>query len=435
AEERSLINALAERLGHVLERDQAREELLQAKEVAEAASLAKGEFLANMSHEIRTPMNAILGFTDILSSQVIEKQQRNYLESIRIAGRSLLTLINDILDLSKIEAGRLDLHYEYIDLRKICYEIEQIFLQKISEKQLDFIVEIPPDLPSVLFSDEIRIRQILLNLIGNAVKFTDKGWVKLTVRLIRKDDRQGGDDLLISVQDTGIGIEKSQQEVIFESFRQQDGQRTRKYEGTGLGLTITKRLVEILNGDITVRSTVGKGSEFILILHEVEFDARRVASASLEESGDPARKKLKASRVMVVDASSANRKIFKLLMGGSGMDIIEAESGEDVLLSVEKFLPQVIFMDIKMPDMDGYEILRRLKEKPVAQHISVIAFTSSKSVEEKERIEKVGFDGFLLKPVDRDSLFTELARFIPCSETEPNALLSEVMQYTNLSDI
>ena len=435
AEERRLINDLAERLGHLLERNQAREELLRAKEVAEAASQAKSEFLANMSHEIRTPMNAILGFSDILASQVVDKQQKNYLESIRIAGKSLLTLINDILDLSKIEAGRMDLHCEYIDLRKICYEIEQIFSQKILEKHLDFIVEIAPDLPSALLSDESWIRQILLNLIGNAVKFTDKGGVKLTVRLIQKNDGQGGDDLFISVQDTGIGIEESQQDIIFESFRQQDGQRTRKYEGTGLGLTITKRLVEMMNGDITLRSTAGKGSEFMITLHDIQSDALLVVNSSQENTGDSTRKRFQASRVMVVDNTGANRQLFRLFLYESGLEVIEMKNGEEALISAEKSPPQVIFMDIKMPGMDGYETLRRLREKPTAKHISVIAFTASKNIVEKERIEKAGFDGCLFKPVDRHSLFIELARFIPCSETEPNALLPEAIQDTNLSGI
>ncbi|MCI5165097.1 MAG: PAS domain S-box protein [Candidatus Electrothrix sp. GM3_4] len=434
-EEQNLINALAERLGHVLERNQAREEMLSAKEAAEAANLAKSEFLANMSHEIRTPMNAVLGFSDILASLIVDKQQKNYLDSIRIAGRGLLTLINDILDLSKIEAGRLELHCEYIDLRKICYEIEQIFAQKTSEKQLNFIVEIAPDLPLALLSDETRIKQILLNLVGNAVKFTAKGEIKLTVRLIQKNDRQGGDDLLISVQDTGIGIKENQQDVIFESFRQQDGQHTRKYEGTGLGLTITKRLVKMMNGDIILQSAAGKGSEFTVILHEIKSDALRVENSFPEDNVDPPRKKFQASRVMVVDDTEVNRQLFRLFLDGSGLEVIEAESGEQALVLVEKFPPRIIFMDIKMPGMDGYETLRRLKEKTTAKKISVIAFTAFKSVEEKARIEKFGFDGCLFKPVDRRSIFTELTRFIPCSETEPDTLPPEEVQDMTLSDI
>jgi len=251
---------------------EAREKALkQAKEVAEAANRAKSEFLANMSHEIRTPLNAIIGFSELLSSLITEKKHKSYLSSIQIAGKTLLTLINDILDLSKIEAERLSIQSEPINPILILTELEQIFAVKIAEKRLEFIVDIDKDLPPTLVLDQTRLRQVLFNLLGNAIKFTEQGYIKLSAHKKRSQENDSRKvDLIIAVADTGIGIPEDQQDIIFESFQQQDGQSTRKYGGTGLGLAITKRLVEMMNGQISVRSQEDQGSEFEITLRDVE---------------------------------------------------------------------------------------------------------------------------------------------------------------------
>ena len=254
----------------ITERKQAEIALKLAKEKADSANRAKSEFLANMSHEIRTPMNAVIGFSDILASKITDKQHKKYLNSIQTAGKSLLTLINDILDLSKIEAGRLDIQYEPVNPQIIFTELQQIFSLKMAEKNLEFIVDIDKSLPSALFLDETRLRQVLLNLIGNAVKFTDSGYIKLCAKKMYVDDVHSKIDLILAVEDSGIGVLADQQKLIFESFRQQDGQSNRKYGGTGLGLAITKRLVKMMNGNIYVESSSGKGSRFEITLHEVE---------------------------------------------------------------------------------------------------------------------------------------------------------------------
>ena len=237
-------------------------ELKQAKTEADKANEAKSDFLANMSHEIRTPLNAIIGLSEVLQNKIQDEKQQNYLKTIHIAGNSLLMIINDILDLSKIEAGMMEILYKPIKSKQIFKEIEAIFIENIHRKGIDFIIDIEDDLPELILFDEVRMRQILLNLVGNAVKFTDKGYVKLSLKAKPSLHNSDFVDLHLSVEDTGIGIPPLQWERIFEAFTQISGQSIKKYGGTGLGLSITKKLVEMMNGQITIESTVGKGSIF-----------------------------------------------------------------------------------------------------------------------------------------------------------------------------
>jgi len=243
----------------------------KAEESAESANRAKSSFLANMSHEIRTPMNSIMGFTDILEQKLIDKDHKKYLSLIRAGGKSLLALINDILDLSKIEAGKMGIEYKAADICAVFEEIKNIFSYKTKEKELDFILETDPNLHSPLFFDETRIRQVLLNLVGNAVKFTESGYVKITVKGSQPDRKQNIMDIIFSVEDTGIGIPQDQRELIFEPFEQQKGQSSSKYGGTGLGLAITKRLVEMMEGTISVESMEGRGSIFTVTIKNIRI--------------------------------------------------------------------------------------------------------------------------------------------------------------------
>jgi len=395
-------------LHDITERKRMETQLIAAKEAADAANRAKSEFLANMSHEIRTPMNAVIGFSDILATKITDKKQKNHLNSIQTAGKSLLTLINDILDLSKIEAGRLDIQYEPMNPQLIFTELQQIFSLKMADKNLEWIMEIDENLPKALFLDETRLRQVLLNLMGNAIKFTDSGYVKLCANKI--DTEEGHVDLILAVEDSGIGIPADQQVLIFESFRQQDGQSTRQYGGTGLGLTITKRLVEMMNGQISVESVPNKGSRFEITLREVKMAT--TPNAKQEETFDLNNITFEKAQVLVVDDTESHRYLIEEYLSLVNLEVICAASGQEALQFVEESHPALILMDLRMPEMDGYEVTKHLKDNPNTADIPIIALTASVALNEKAKTEAHGFDGYLVKPISISELLRELSGYL-----------------------
>ena len=409
-EERHLINAIADQLSHITERKRTEEKLRKAQLKAEEANRAKSIFLANMSHEIRTPMNAIIGFSDLLYALVTEKKQKRYLESIKIAGKNLLQIINDILDLSKIEAGKLDIQLSPVNPHDIFNEIQQIFSLKISEQHLDFIMIVDNKIPNSLLLDEVRLRQILINIVGNAIKFTEKGFIKLTAESIRIDHECNCLDLLFSVEDTGIGIPQNQLEAIFESFKQQDCQNTKKYGGTGLGLSISRRLLEMMGGEITVKSELGKGSIFEILLRNVTVSTVYHQTTDAKSSFDIEQYVFEGCTILIVDDIESNRTLLKESLFLSKIIILEAENGLKAVELAQQHMPDIILMDLKMPIMDGHEALKQIRNNTKTKHIPVLALTAVTSFENNEEMN--AFNGHLLKPVNLKNLFEKLCLYL-----------------------
>jgi signal transduction histidine kinase/ActR/RegA family two-component response regulator len=397
---------------------EANEMLQAAKEAAESASYAKSEFLANMSHEIRTPMNTVLGFTDLLKSSITDKRQKSYLEAISSSGRGLLTLINGILDLSKIEAGKMELEYEPVNPHTVFDEIRHIFALQAQEKKIEFTVALAPDIPDCLMLDEVRLKQILFNLIGNAVKFTEKGYVR--IRVEKRGDLQEAADigLIITVEDSGIGIPAQYHDAIFEAFKQKDGQSTKRFGGTGLGLSITKRLVEMMGGTIEVHSRENQGSRFLLLLPRVPL-AEAPAGAGVDDGFDPERIAFEPASVLVVDDVATNRLLIKEFLRSTQLTIIEAENGEDAVHLAKEHLPAVVLMDLRMPVLDGVAAMKRIRADDDTRSIPVIVLTASGMKEDQARIMQEGFSGYLTKPIKKATLFQELSRLIAHTEIEP----------------
>ncbi len=383
-------------------------ELERAKTLAELANKSKSEFLANMSHEIRTPMNAIIGFSELLDEQIEDKRLKQFTHTIQSAGHTLLELINDILDISKIEAGKLKIEKAPTNPYHLIEDTANIFSLKVQEKGLDLFIDIDKVIPETIIIDEVRIRQILLNLIGNAVKFTHKGSIKIAAKATQINDIRSTIDLEISVSDTGIGIKEDQLQKIFQSFEQQDGQDNKEFGGTGLGLSISKKLAHMMGGDLSVASVVNKGATFTLTLPNIN-----ISSIIVEK--EQKKKKLeytfKPATILVVDDIQNNRELVEQNFKDTDIRYLSAKNGKEATEIVSKEKIDLILMDIRMPVMDGYrasEIIKKSKPK-----LPIIALTASVMQDEFEKIKDENFDGYLRKPILKANLFEKLAEFLP----------------------
>jgi signal transduction histidine kinase len=391
-------------------------ELVKAKDRAEAASRAKSDFLANMSHEIRTPMNGVVGMAQALAATALDGRQRDLLQVIMNCGNNLVAIINDILDISQIEAGKLELKEAPFDFSAMARDVVRLLEVRAGDKGIAVSLDIDEDAPSRLIGDEGRIRQILVNLIGNAVKFTEKG--RVDVRISGSTLGENA-QVSVSVADTGVGIPREKLASIFEKFEQVDNSRSRRYEGAGLGLAITKQLVSLMGGTIRVDSVVGRGAVFrveLALVVDTAPSRQNPVEARGPASGQPvaepaAPSRLSNIRILLAEDNAVNQMVVKAMLAGEGVEIVCAENGEIAVAEFTRARPDIILMDVSMPRMDGVEATREIRMiEAGALRTPIVAVTAHAMQGDAEYFRAAGMDEVVSKPVRRDALLDAIRR-------------------------
>jgi signal transduction histidine kinase len=393
----------------IIRRIEVESELLKAKEVAEDAAKAKQQFLSTMSHEIRTPLNAIINTAGLLRDEDPRPDQLDNIEILHFSASNLLRLINDILDYSKIDSGKFEFETIDFELRKLLNGIYQSFEYEAKRKGLDLNIEVGGSVPKVIKGDSVRLSQILFNLVGNALKFTHSGHVKVKVDLSK--ELRGIAELRIQVTDTGIGIPEDKQQYIFESFTQASSSTTRKYGGTGLGLAITRKLVELQGGYLNLSSKEGEGSTFEIMMKFQSSDKHQIEDEMLVQRTF---RSLKGLRVLVVEDNVINQKIVMKFLTKWDVATDVADNGKIAVDKVKQNRYDVVLMDLHMPEMNGYDATRIIREQDddYFRKVPIIALTASAMLEDRERIYQFGMSGFIIKPFNPTELYWKISPFL-----------------------